>query len=363
MRDLWIHDDDLIVATHGRGFWILDDIEPLREASPALGNSAHLFKPAPAYRMQRDVNTDTPLPPDEPAAKNPPDGAILDYYLSSAATKVTIEIEDAQGKLVRKFSSDDKPESTQEELEKQLIPLYWLRKFTPLSTDAGMHRWIWDLHYPSPNTNRHEYPIAAVPHDTPRYPLGPTAVPGTYSIKLTVDGKTSTSSLTVKMDPRIKTLPADLQKKFQLESQLASMLSKSTTALQQAASIRKQLSELKGSDSASHANAESAQKKLDDVVGGQGGPGAPASTKATLSRVNGDAGTLYQMLWGSDAAPTRTQTTAITALTRDEEDVTKRWQEFKNSDLTSLNRSLRQANIGEIKVEAMPEEEEQIDEE
>ena len=81
MRDLWIHDDDLIVATHGRSFWILDDISPLREASARLRMLAHLFAPAPAYRVQRDTYTDTPLPPDEPAAANPPDGAILDYYL------------------------------------------------------------------------------------------------------------------------------------------------------------------------------------------------------------------------------------------------------------------------------------------
>jgi photosystem II stability/assembly factor-like uncharacterized protein len=363
MRDLWIHDSDLIVATHGRGFWILDDIEPLRETSATLERSAHLFKPAAAYRMQRDVNTDTPLPPDEPAAQNPPDGAILDYYLSSAATKVTLEIEDAQGKLVRRFSSDDKPESTEEELEKQLIPLYWLRKFTPLSTGAGMHRWIWNLHYPSPITNRHEYPIAAVPHDTPRYPLGPNALPGTYSLKLTVDGKTSTVRLIVKMDPRVKTSPAGLQQKFQLESQFAAMLSRSTTALQQAASIRKQLSELKVANPASPVNTESAQKKLDDIVGGQGGPFTPPSATATLSRVNGDAGTLYQMISGSDAIPTLPQTNAAAALTRDNEEVMKRWQEFKNSDLLSLNRLLRQANVNEIKVEAVPEEEEQIDEE
>ena len=101
MRDLWIHDDDLIVATHGRSFWILDDIAPLREASAATATAVHLFNPAPAYRVQRDTYTDTPLPPDEPMAANPPDGAIFDYYLPAAATTVTLEILDAQGHLVR----------------------------------------------------------------------------------------------------------------------------------------------------------------------------------------------------------------------------------------------------------------------
>ena len=137
MRDLWIHDNDLIVATHGRSFWILDDITPLREASAALANSVHLFKPATAYRVQRNTNTDTPLPPDEPAAQNPPDGAVLDYFLPSAASTVTLEILDAQGKLVRRYSSTDKPEVSEEELQKQLIPLYWVRKCRQLSDRRG----------------------------------------------------------------------------------------------------------------------------------------------------------------------------------------------------------------------------------
>ena len=105
MRDLWIHGDDLIVATHGRSFWILDDLTPLREASAELANSVHLFHPAAAYRIERDTYTDTPLPPDEPAGANPPDGAVIDYYLPAAASSVAIEILDAQGKLVRRFTN------------------------------------------------------------------------------------------------------------------------------------------------------------------------------------------------------------------------------------------------------------------
>ncbi len=163
MRDLWIHDNDLIVATHGRSFWILDDFAPLREASASTANSAHLFAPAPAYRVQRDTNTDTPIPPDEPMAANPPDGAILDYFLPSAATKVSLEIFDGQGKIVRSFSNADKPPIPQEDLQKQLIPLYWVHPSTRLATDAGMHRWVWDLHASAPVSNRHDYPIAAVP--------------------------------------------------------------------------------------------------------------------------------------------------------------------------------------------------------
>ncbi len=139
MRDLWIHDNDLIVATHGRSFWILDDITPLREVAASFSAAdAHLFTPAPAYRVQRDTNTDTPLPPDEPAAANPPNGVIVDYYLSrDASAPIAIEILDAHGKLVRKFSSDDKPDVSEADLKKQLIPLYWLRPFRALPSDAA----------------------------------------------------------------------------------------------------------------------------------------------------------------------------------------------------------------------------------
>ena len=152
MRDFGIHENDLIVATHGRSFWILDDITPLRQLADAKADSdAYLFKPEAAYRVRRSTNPDTPIPPDEPAGKNPPDGAILDYFLAQpAARPVTLEIVDAQGKVVRRYSSGDKPEVSQAELEKQLIPLYWIRMQKILSASAGMHRWVWDLHYPRP---------------------------------------------------------------------------------------------------------------------------------------------------------------------------------------------------------------------
>ena len=137
MRDLGIHENDLIVATHGRSFWILDDITPLRQLAESMANSdAYLFKPEPAYRVRRSTYPDTPMPPDEPAGKNPPDGAILDYFLAQPASgAVTLEIVDAQGNLVRRFSSTDKPEVTQAELEKQLIPLYWIRMPKILSAE------------------------------------------------------------------------------------------------------------------------------------------------------------------------------------------------------------------------------------
>jgi photosystem II stability/assembly factor-like uncharacterized protein len=365
MRDLWIHEDDLIVATHGRSFWLLDDIAPLRETSAALANSAHLFAPAPAYRIQRDTNTDTPLPPDEPVAANPPDGAILDYYLPAAAATVTLEILDAQSHVVRKFSSADKPDVTEEDLQKQLIPMYWLRKFQQLSTGAGMHRWVWDLHYPSPTATGHEFPIAAIPHDTPRYPLGPTVLPGSYTVRLTVDGKTSTAPLTVKMDPRVKTPALGLQKKFKAETSLATTLSATSQALQQGASIHEQIEKLTAQENSPAKDAMKAfEKKLNALLGSAGGFFAPPSQEVTIARVNGQAGTLYQQVWQADAEPTAAQVEALAMLERDSAGVLKLWNDFKRSDLSALNRQLRESKIPEIQPESgFQQEETQVDEE
>ncbi|MFZ0732673.1 MAG: glycoside hydrolase [Candidatus Sulfotelmatobacter sp.] len=365
MRDLWIHDDDLIVATHGRSFWVLDDIAPLRQISAAMVNSAHLFAPAPAYRIERDTNSDTPLPPDEPAAANPPDGAILDYYLPAAGSTVTIEILDAQNHVVRRFSNNDKPDVSEADLQKQLIPLYWLRPFHSLSTDAGMHRSVWDLHYATPASTRHEYPISAIPHNTPRLPLGPNALPGTYTVRLTVDGKSSTAPLTVKIDPRIKTSLEGLQKKFHAEMQLASIMTETAQAQIQAGSIRAQLNKLSPEAKSQTKDAvESADKKLESLLGAPGGFFAPPSKEVTLGRVNGEASTLYQEIWQADAEPTAAQTQALAAPDRDSADVLKRWNDFKSADLPALNRVLKQSNVPEVDIHAnFTQEEVEIDEE
>jgi photosystem II stability/assembly factor-like uncharacterized protein len=365
MRDLWIHENDLIVATHGRSFWILDDIAPLREVSATAANQAHLFAPAPAYRIQRDTNTDTPLPPDEPAAANPPDGAILDYFLPAACSAVTLEILDAHGHLVRRFASSDQPDVSERELAKQLIPLYWVRQSRQLSTGAGMHRWVWDLHDPPPISPRHDYPIAAIPRDTPRFPLGPTVLPGTYTVRLTVDGKSSTAPLAVKMDPRLKTSSAGLQKKFQAETHMASILTESAQALLEGGSIRAQLEKVSAQANASTKQAiEAFEKKLTALLGPPGGLFAPPSREATLGRVNGQASTLYMQVWQSDAEPTSSQLEALATTERDRSDVLKRWTEFKSADLPALNRWLREAKVPEVQPEAdLHPEESQVDEE
>jgi hypothetical protein len=315
--------------------------------------------------VQRDTYTDTPLPPDEPAAANPPDGAILDYYLPAAASTVTLEILDSGKRVVRRYSSADKPDISEDELRKQLIPLYWVRQPRQLSTAAGMHRWVWDLHYPTPAATRHDYPIAAIPHDTPRLPLGPTALPGTYTVRLTVDGKIFSAPLTIKMDPRVRISAAALENKLHAETRMASIMTESTQAVQQGGSIRAQLEKLSADANASTKDAvEATQKKLAAVLGATAGFLAPPSAENTLTRLNGQASTLYQQVWQADAEPTSSQMEALSAVERDDSDVLKRWSEFKSADLPALNRVLRESKVPEIQLEKdLPQEESSVDEE
>jgi photosystem II stability/assembly factor-like uncharacterized protein len=356
MRDLWIHDDDLIVATHGRSFWILDDITPLRQISDSIATEdLHLFTPAPAYRMRRDTNTDTPLPADEPAGENPPDGAPIDYFLAkSSAGPVVLETLDARGRVVRRYSSDDKPEQTTGELKKQLIPLYWLRPQRILSAEAGMHRWVWDLRYPPPYSTLHEYPIAAVPHDTPRYPLGPLVLPGKYTVRLTANGKTRTTSLLLKMDPRVKTTMAGLKEKFELEMQLASAVSRSSEAVSQARSVQEQLTDLEKKQGSSFADAaKNLAGKVKALLDGDDDEAQP-----TLKAINNDAIDLYKETEKADAGPTLAQVNAKQHLESEMELAIKKWDRLKTNDLPAMNLQLPSVGLPGIRLDLPPREEE-----
>ena len=187
IRDLVIKDDDLIAGTHGRGFWILDGIATLRQIdAKTFDAGAVLFKPGAAIRFEWNKNTDTPLAPWEPAGQNPPDGAILEYFLKQASSgPVTLEILDAAGGLVRRYASTDKAPEIRDEGN---VPYYWIRPTRILSADAGLHRFVWDMHYPPPAGTTPSYSIAATPGDTAADPKGPWVAPGTYTVKLTANG-------------------------------------------------------------------------------------------------------------------------------------------------------------------------------
>jgi photosystem II stability/assembly factor-like uncharacterized protein len=358
MRDLWIHENDLIVGTHGRSFWILDDITPLRQLAESMANSeAYLFNPESAYRVRRSTHSDTPIQPDEPLGENPPDGAILDYFVAQPASgPVTLEISDAEGRVVRRYSSADKPEVSQEELEKQLIPLYWIRMLKILPASAGMHRWVWDLRYPAPDSLRHEYPISGVPHDTPRAPLGPLALPGEYTVRLTANGHTFTAPLTVKMDPRVNTPPAGLEQQLGLEMRLASELTASTEAVRQARSVLDQLHKVGGQSSVALSESiKGLDHKVEIILKGPAAASAGVAPEPSLARENDAVGTLYGSIGQADTAPTAAQVNAAADAEHELSGVMKRWEEIRKSDLPAINGQLRGANLGEISLESKPQ--------
>jgi photosystem II stability/assembly factor-like uncharacterized protein len=331
MRDLWIHDSDLIVATHGRSFWILDDITPLRQLSDAVAKSnAYLFAPAPAYRYRRDTNTDTPLPPEVPAGQNPPDGAIIDYYLGSAATdKVAIGIYDHANKLVRFYSSAERMPFTEDELKKTLgVPTYWVRWPRILSSDAGMHRWVWDLHYTAPKSLMHDYPISAVPHDTPSYPLGPRAAPGTYTVMLTVGTQTYTQTIEVREDPRVHATQEALEAQSEMEQRLAASMDKSYDALQEIQKFREGLKQQSG-DQAAALDKQAAE--LAGAGGGRGGFFGARGGGDSFARLNLEFAQLYTQIDGADAAPTATQEAAANALEPRLTALLEKWKKLQAS--------------------------------
>jgi hypothetical protein len=211
IRDLVIKDDDIVIGTHGRSFWILDNITPLRQLKVNAQKETTLYKPQQAIRVRWNMNTDTPLPPEEPAGENPPDGAVIDYYLNNNEEEVQLDILNDKGALVRSFSNKD----TLYNIPDVNIPLYWIKPQQILSAKQGAHRFLWDMKY-NPLNIPVEYPMTAVIHNTAPVVTAPWVMPGNYTVKLTLKGKVYTQNLTIKMDPRVKTPIAQLQKQHDL---------------------------------------------------------------------------------------------------------------------------------------------------
>jgi len=212
IRDLVIKDDDLVIGTHGRSFWILDNITPLRQINLNKTKETVLFKPQKAMRVRWNMNTDTPLPPEEPAGENPPDGAMIDYYLPNNITApVKLEVLNLKGDIIRTFSSND----TLYSIPEQNIPLYWIRPQKILAATVGAHRFLWDMKYEALNVPA-AYPMTAIIHNTAPAATAPWVMPGTYTIRLTVNGQTQEQPMTITMDPRVKTNRTEWQRQHDL---------------------------------------------------------------------------------------------------------------------------------------------------
>ena len=258
VRDIAVKDDasclcsDLVAGTHGRGFWILDDVTPLRQATEAAAASgAYLFKPAIAVRIRFDTNDPTPWPPELPAGENPPPGAIVDYYLPGAASEVKLEFLSLQGKVLRTYSSSDpvrNPDPATDPVAYNKLcqqtptapdcglPLYWPAPPQILRTSAGMHRFVWDMHYdplPGGGGGGRGGASGAVPHRTYPSVASPWVAPGAYTVRLTANGKTLTRPITVKLDPRVKVTPA-VQQIFTLTTRMESNAGTAAAAYKEA---------------------------------------------------------------------------------------------------------------------------------
>jgi photosystem II stability/assembly factor-like uncharacterized protein len=357
MRDLTIHGDDLIVGTHGRSFWILDDITPLRQLNDKIAQQpAFLFAPEVALRWHWNRNPDTPLPPEVPAGKNPPDGAILDYYLAAKAEGlVTLEILDSNGEVVRRYTSTDKPPSMEKLAAEHPIPMYWVRPTQILSPEAGMHRFVWELHYAPPKALEYEFPISAIFHNTPLYPLGAWVLPGAYSVRLTVGGQSYVQPLTVKMDPRIQTPSEDLRKQHEMQLGAVEGMNESYESLEQVKSVREQIKEL-----SKKVNGKDKLAKELATLDGQcaeleGGTqhsfyGVPSSGKPpeNLSTLNQHFSAILAVADSADAAPTTQAMAAYKDLEDSETSLRRHWSAIRERDIPDLNRGLTKAGLTAI---------------
>ncbi|MDT8068563.1 MAG: glycoside hydrolase [Terriglobia bacterium] len=350
VRDIIVKDDDLVAATHGRGFWILDDITPLRQVNGTTLSGDHLFKPEDAVRVRWNMNTDTPLPPDFPAGPNPPDGAVLNYYLKSAASgPVTIEIKDASGNIVRRYSSAEPPAKP----ETLTIPAYWVRPPKVVETSAGLHRFLWDMHLqPIPGIPA-EYPIAAIPHNTAPATTSPWAMPGNYTVVLTVAGKSYSQPLKVTMDPRVKTPLAGLQEQYRLSKQVYDDAMKLSDGMNKATELRSQLKARKEHAQGAAAEAITAfEKKLDEVAGEAGrrrGPGGAAGE--SLGSVRGQLMMLMGVLQDADVAPTTQTVAAIAEVQKKVPGALQNWQTFERQEIPTFNQQLKSAGLEEVKLQ------------
>ena len=333
IRDLIIKDDDIVVATHGRSFWILDDMTSLRQINSSTAQNVILYKPETSYRVRWNLNTDTPLPQEEPAGKNPPDGAIIDYYLKDKSnSEVTLDIRDARGMTVRHFSSKD----TMYKIPDVNIPLYWIRPQQILSGEAGSHRFVWDMHYKPLNIPA-SYPISAIYGDTPPNPTSPWLMPGTYTVKLTVDGKLYTQLLEIKMDPRVKTSIADLQQQHDLSVELYLDEEKTLDVLQQLISLKEQIENLKAGFKNKSSSITDLNKKVNEFS---------KSEKSLSESLNA----ILNNLQGADVTPTSQSVLSATKAHEDFGNSLKKWDEFK-TDITIFNKELEKSKSLLFKIE------------
>ncbi len=353
VRDLVVHENDLVIATFGRSFWILDDVTPLRQIdSHVAASDTWLFRPQTATRMRPASDQGTPVPMDEALAPNPSEGSVLDYYLKEkAASSIQLEVFDSEGKLVRRFASNDELRKTNpNDVQFQFD---WLRDPKPLLAEAGMHRFVWDLRYALPKGIRRSF----------WGPAGPLAPPGNYTVKLTANGKSSTQPLTIKLDPRVKAPQDAMVRQFGLASKLAARLGEVSLALQQVGDLRKQIEGCRkdaGANTELLAALRGLVEKVEAAVEPDSdadfmlfGLAAPSKEHEPLPKV---AAALTGLLIIVDSADMGPAADAVIASERWEEaaqETLARWAAFQKDDLAAVNALLEKAKLKPLVISLM----------
>ena len=338
VRDLAIHSDDLIVATHGRAFWVLDNITPLRQACAVEAANTYLYKPATAVRIDNDFFPGTPLPPEEPTAENPPAGVFIDYYLPGpAAGEIKLEVLDASQKVIRHFSSED-----QASREHKPLPIAerWFPEPQHLESTSGMHRFIWDLRSGSSSV------AGEVDEDTIFVPPGPRVPPGSYKVRLTAGGHTYTQLLKVVMDPSSPAIQANLVQQFSLSQKLFDETLKSRQAMAEIESVQKQLTGMRQKLGSGHPGAaqsiDNVLKQIGELLQGKDDEG--------LADANTGLSAALRVVEGGDRKP---PSQALELYHQSSVRVTtgrQSWKQLKAGALTELNAQLRRQNLEQVQI-------------
>lgn len=336
--DIAIHGDDLVVATHGRSFWILDDITPLRYVRAAAEHEGTwLYPPATALRVDNDAFPGTPLPPEEPTAENPPNGAVIDYYLRSAAKQIKLEIVDQKKTLVRTFSAENTKEQKHPPLP---LAERWLPKPQTLENTAGAHRFVWNLAWGSETEEGPDEGGFGAPR-------GPRAIPGIYQVVLIVDGERLMQPLTIKMDPRSSATIQELETQLDVGRKIFADNLQSRRILAEINSVQKQLSDLQsklGENAGLKSSLAQADNEIRKILSG----GEVPADAMGLEAANRALSSALRVVESSDrAVPAQAielyeQSSAAIKLRVGE------WSQFKTLQLPQLNRALQQANAATI---------------
>jgi photosystem II stability/assembly factor-like uncharacterized protein len=341
VRDISVRGNDIVIATHGRSFWIADDVSALRQLDSATASAdAWLFAPAPAVRLHPAGFQGTPEPKDEPSGENPPRGAFLDYLLrATPSTPVVLEILDSKGQIVRRYASDEKTPGP--DLQKIQTAPDWAPAPKPLEATPGAHRFVWDLRYTAQK--------ALASPSSYRDPAGLWAPPGRYTVRLTAAGRSLTQPFAVIRDPRIKASDADLLRQFELAKEIEGSRVRVAGPLRQAQALRKQITSVreKAAGQAS-LDLEGFAKKLDGAAGPPETGGFEESESAETSSLRSVSARLQRLasaVESADAAPTLGAQAGFAGSREPLERSLASWTAVLNRDLPRVNESLKQAAL------------------